>query len=71
MEVLIAVAILIWLPMTFVCSWVASEKNRSGLGHWVASLLFSPAFWILVLIALPTLVPRQIALERTDPTLSF
>ena len=71
MEMLIAIVLIIWLPLTAVCGWVASQKNRSGLGHWFAALCFSPAFWILVLIALPTLLPvapRQLAGERVEPT---
>ena len=71
MEVLLAAGLLIYLPLTIVCSWVASQKNRSAFGHWLGAASFSPAFWMLVLIALPALTPaapRQIAGERVDPT---
>jgi apolipoprotein N-acyltransferase len=56
-----------YLCGTFVCSWIASEKNRSGAGHWIGAILFSPPFWLLVLIALPTLAPRRLMSERVDP----
>jgi len=71
MEWIIGIVVAIWLPLTLVCGWVASQKNRNGYGHWLASALFSPAFWILVLIALPALPqiqPRQIAGDRVEPT---
>ena len=71
MGLIIGIVVAIWLPLTLVCGWVASQKNRSGYGHWLASALFSPAFWILVLIALPALTPiqpRQTGGDRLEPT---
>ena len=65
----VAIGTAIYLPLVIVCGWVASEKNRTFFGHLLFAALFTPAFWMLVLIALPPLTSRRLAGERVEPTM--
>ena len=46
--------IVIWVFSGFLCAYIASEKNRGGMGWFFAGLIFG-IFAVIAIVAVPAL----------------
>lgn len=49
----------LWLVLTVVVAFIASERGRSGAAYFLLSLFFSPVLAVLFLIAAPDLARKR------------
>ena len=47
-----------WVCAAFLCGYIASEKNRSGIGWFFAGLAFG-IFAVIAIAAVPSLTRKE------------